>query len=212
MQSSRDMSINFRFLFSVLSCGLLMLTPSFAVSLQGTASVSITSDTASAAKNIAFDEARRQIIRDALRQYADVDALGAAVKNAKSAELTNLIAQSSIDGEQTSDVMYSAKISMVLDDVAAREWLVANDVNHWLPNANEQNMFVVSVNMTDALPQWAELNKIARDENLDLGTKNIVGNTAVLELPVASRSVFTIALREAGWRYSDADGVLRIWK
>lgn len=206
------MSINFKFLFSVLSCGLLMLTPSFAVNLQGTASVSITSDTASAAKNMAFDEARRQIIGDALRQYADVDALNNAIKNAKSSELTNLIAQSSIDGEQTSDVMYSANISMTLDGDAARAWLVANNVNQWLPDTDEQNVFVVSVNMSDALPQWAELNKIARGENLDLGTKNIVGNTAILELPVASRSVFTIALREAGWRYSDKDGVLRIWK
>ena len=65
-----------------------VLSVASAVQLQGVASVNITSDTAANAKNIAFDEARRQIIADALRSYADADALQGVIKNAKSAFLS----------------------------------------------------------------------------------------------------------------------------
>ena len=108
----------------------VMAVPGWCVDLSGVASVSITSDTAANAKNIAFDEARRQIIADSLRQYADADALGTALRNAKKAEVAELIASSSIDGEKQSDTTYSANISMVVDGGAARTWLDNNAVQH----------------------------------------------------------------------------------
>ncbi len=192
--------------------GVLMSAGAHAAELRGVASVNVTSDTAAAAKNMAFDEARRQIVMDALRQYADVGTLSGAVKNAKGSELTNLIASSSIDGEKLSDTTYSANISMVLDAGAARTWLENNNVQHWLPDESKRDVFVVSVKLSDPIADWIQLNQIARNERIDLGTQSIAGDLVTLELPVSARGKFTIAVREGGWRYANKDGVLRIWK
>ncbi len=188
------------------------ILPAFATNLSGSASVSITSDTAANAKNIAFDEARRQIITDVLRQYADVSALQDAVKNSKSADLANLIAQSSITGEKTSDTMYSATISMTLNANMAYDWLKTNNVNNWLPDGTVVDNFIVNVNMRQPLLDWIQLNKIARDIGIDLGTNKLSGNTAQLSIPKSKRGDFTIALRDSGWKYANDDGNLRIWK
>ena len=197
----------------VFTCALMSaILPAFATNLSGSASVSITSDTAANAKNIAFDEARRQIITDVLRQYADVPTLRDAVKNSKSADLANLIAQSSITGEKTSDTMYSATISMTLNANMAYDWLKTNNVNNWLPDGTVVDNFIVNVNMRQPLLDWIQLNKIARDTGIDLGTNMLSGNTAQLSIPKSKRGDFTIALRDSGWKYANDDGNLRIWK
>ncbi len=193
--------------------GVLICMPgAFAVSLRGTMPVNITSDTAANAKNIAFDEARRQIISDSVRQYVDADALRDVMATAVAADLVPMIASSSIDNEHVSDTTYSANISMVLDVDAVRRWMDENDVKHWLPDDRQQDMFVVNVVLNNPMQEWIDLNRIARHEQLDLGTKHINGNVVALELPVSKRGAFTIALRENGWRYADNDGVLRVWK
>lgn len=183
-----------------------------AAELRGTASVNVTSDTAVNAKNMAFDDATRQIVTGVLRQYVDVDALTTAVKDADKSELSSLILSSSIDGEQTSDTTYSANISMIIDVDAARAWLEEKEIQHWLPNITEQNMFNVVVTLSNRLADWAQLNQIANTEKIDLGTKNINGNVVTLQLPTSVRGAFTIAVRGLGWKYSDKDGVLHIWK
>lgn len=199
-------------LFFVALMGAVAVSSGWATQLQGMASVNVTSDTAVAAKNMAFDEARRQIISDLLRQYADVSAAQELIKNTKSSDLANLISSSSIDGEKLSDTSYSANISMVLDVAAARNWLTENSVQNWLPDESARDVFIVSVNMSDAINNWADLNRIARAEKIDLGTKYMTANTATLELPTSVRGAFTIAIRESGWRFANQDGVLRIWK
>lgn len=183
-----------------------------AVDLSGVASVNVTSDTAAAAKNMAFDEARRQIINDVLGQYAIPDLLADAVKNASADDLTNLIAASSIDGEQQSDTTYSANISMTIDRDAARAWMTANNVQNWLTDGKSGDTFVVQIVMSDKLAGWIELNNIARAEGINMGTKYINGNRVTVEIPVSSRGAFTIAIGEAGWRYADQNGVLHIIK
>lgn len=199
-------------LFFVALMGAVAMSSGWATQLQGMASVNVTSDTAVAAKNMAFDEARRQIISDLLRQYADVSAAQELIKNTKSSDLANLISSSSIDGEKLSDTSYSANISMVLDVAVARNWLTENSVQNWLPDESARDVFIVSVNMSDAINNWADLNRIARAEKIDLGTKYMTANTATLELPTSVRGAFTIAIRESGWRFANQDGVLRIWK
>ena len=189
-----------------------VLSVASAVQLQGVASVNITSDTAANAKNIAFDEARRQIIADALRSYADADALQGVIKNAKSADLIGLIASSSIDGEQTSDTTYSATISMTVDADMSRKWLAENSVQNWLPDDAVRDVFVANVKLSNPLADWAELNKVAREEQVDFATQRMTADSAVVEIPTAMRGKLTIALREWGWRYADKDGVLSIWK
>ena len=195
-----------------VSFGLLVLTGASAVELQGAMPVNITSDTAANAKNIAFDEARRQIISDALRQYADVDMLKNALSDAKSSELIGLVSSSSIDGEQVSDTTYSANVSMTLDADVVRAWLMEKGVQNWLPDDSKQDVFVTFVTLPNGLESWMELKSVARAEQVELDTKHISGNTVRLEMPVSKRGRFTIALREAGWKYANQDGNLRIWK
>jgi hypothetical protein len=191
--------------------GALSAPQLFAATLQGTASVNITSDTATNAKNMAFDEARRQIIRDTLRQYSIEDQLLPVLQNAKSSELTNLITSSSIDGEKLSDTTYSANITMTVDSDAAQNWLTENNVQNWL-NTNSNETVIVIINMSDGIANWMELQKIARDEKVELATKYMTGNQATVEIPKSVRNTFTIALRESGWQYANQDGALRIWK
>lgn len=193
-------------------CAVVFCAAAHASDLSGAASVNVTSDTAAAAKDMAFDEARRQIITDVLGQYSIPDQLNDVVKNAKSADLMNLIAASSIDGEQQSDTTYSANISMTIDRDVARTWMTENNIQNWLTDGNAGDRFVVQIVMTDKLAGWMELRRIARDEGIDLSTKYINGNQITAEVPVASRSAFTIAIREAGWRYADQNGVLHIIK
>lgn len=199
-----------KFLFAC--CAVVFCAAAHASDLSGVASVNVTSDTAAAAKDMAFDEARRQIITDVLGQYSIPDQLNDVVKNAKSADLMNLIAASSIDGEQQSDTTYSANISMTIDRDAARAWMTENNIQNWLTDGNAGDRFVVQIVMTDKLTGWMELRRIARDEGIGLSTKYINGNQITAEVPVASRSAFTIAIREAGWRYADQNGVLHIIK
>ena len=195
-----------------LGMGVMLNLSALAVDLVGSASVNVTSDTAATAKDMAFDEARRQIIVDVMRQYVDVDALGNAVKNAKRSELTKLISASSIGGEQVSDTTYSAQIAMTIDADAMRGWLAEKNIQHWIPDGTNTDVFVVDVKMSDGLKNWGQLIQIAQNEKIDLGTKFLTRDSATLELPRSVRGRFTIALREAGWHYANQDGNLKIWK
>lgn len=183
-----------------------------ATTMQGSAFVNITSDTATTAKNIAFDEARRQIISNSVRQYVDVPAFQELIKNTKSSDLVGLISSSGIDGEQTSNTTYSANVSMTLDVDAVRKWLNDNGVQNWLPDEANQTMFNAVINLSDGLTDWAAINKISSGQHIDFSTKNITGDTVVISLPASMRGAFTIAVRGAGWRYADKNGDLHIWK
>lgn len=184
----------------------------FASELKSSATIRMTSDTAANAKNIAMDEARRQIITDVLQPYCDKDALGAAMQTVKNADLVPVIAGVSIEGEQASDTVYAAKFTMTVDSDAARLWLGQNNIQNWLPDNSEQDVFMVRATLVDNLSDWEALNQIARNEKLNMMTKNITNNVVVFALPRSGRGAFTIALREQGWKYADSDGVLNIWK
>ena len=212
MQSSDgDNIMSFKsYLCFLLMCFVPVLAGAF--ELRGMAPVNITSDTAATAKKMAFTEATRQIVTDSLRQYVDYPILIDLVNNTSGTDLGNLIAETSIDGEQTSGTSYSANISMVLDVPATRDWLMQNNVPNWLPDETKQDVFSVIVSMSNKLANWAELNAIARNEGIDITTKFMYGSKIHFEMPVTARGKFTIALNENGWRFSDKDGILRIWK
>lgn len=193
---------------SVLGFGGAYAAPQI---LTGTAAVNVTSETAAAAKNVAFDNARRQIIASALAPYADGAALGAAIKDAPASSLTNLVASSSIDGEQQSATTYSANITMTLDGMAVRRWLADNNINSWLPDNNAGDQVLVLITLRDRVGDWLQLNQIARGENIELNTRNISGNQMTISIPESGRRMFVAAARSAGWQTSD-DGVLRLWK
>lgn len=199
-----------RLLFILAS--VIVSSGTFGADLSGVASVSVTSDTAAAAKDMAFDEARRQIVSDVLGQYSIPDLLEEAIKNSSSASLMNLISTTSIDGEQQSDKTYSANITMTIDRDAARTWMTENNVQNWLTDGKSDNRIIVQVAMTDKLARWIELNEIARQEGIELSTKYINGNQVTLEIPAARRTDFTIAIGENGWLYADQNGILHIIK
>lgn len=204
---------NIKKIFGVAGIVAMLVFGAGAADLTGSTSVNITSDTAAAAKAIALNQARRQILNQVLSQYANAAQVQVAVKNAKSDELMNLISSSSIDGERQSDTAYSANITMVVDADAARQWMAANDIQNWL-DTGVANMSgaVVLISMSDRVANWMELKQIARNLNIDLDTRYIMGNQATIELPTTRQSAFVNAVRGAGWRVENQNGNVRIWK
>ena len=199
----------------ILSVAVLCLMPVFAVAadLVGTAHVNMTSDTAANAKKMAFDDARRQIIVDVLSPYSDVAALRSAVANEKNAVLTNLIESSGISGEKLSDTTYSADIKMTVNRMAAKNWLAGQDVHNWLSNEEETGgKFAMVVTLRDKFSDWEQIRRAANSVGADLETESINGNQIVFRVNAGRRGALTAALREAGWRYQDRDGLLHIFK
>ncbi len=198
----------------VICAMFALLSPvAWAAPLTATASVNVTSDTAATAKNMAMDEARRQVVVEALSPYADASALRAAVKSEKSAVLTTLIESSGISSEKQSDTTYSANITMTLDRNAARNWMVSHGVHNWLGDGDDAgNETWVVVSLNNKLSDWSRVRRAAADAGIDLNTKSISGNEITFRAPAARRGALTIALRDAGWRYQDKDGILYISK
>ena len=180
--------------------------------LSGVASVNVTSETAAMAKNMAMDEARRQIIVDVLGPYSIPDQLASALDNATSGTLAGLVVSSSISGEKQSDTTYSADITMTIDADAARAWMTENNVQNWLSDGKTGDVFVAQVVMSDKLARWIELNQIVRENGIDMMTKYINGNQITVEIPSSARAEFTALVSAAGWRYADQNGVLHIIK
>lgn len=181
--------------------------------LTGTASVNVTSDTAATAKNMAFDEARRQIIVDTLSPYSDTGALRAAVSGEKSSGLMPLIASSGITGEKTSDTTYSAKITMTVNRRAAKNWLAAHDVQNWLVvEETVSDTFPLVLVLENRVSDWSGVRRVAAAAGIDLNTVAIADGQVLFRVATARRGALTIALRNAGWRYKDKDGTLYISK
>lgn len=192
--------------------GLLAVYAADAADLVGTASVRMTSDTSATAKTMAINDARRQILMDKLKPYAMADQLVPAIRNAKSAELTDLISETSIDGEKISDTTYSANITMTVDKNAARKWMNDNNIQNWLSDGKNVDMFTMRITLRDPIADWAQLKSIARSERVDFATKYISGGVVTVEIPTSARTSFTIALRGAGWKTAADDGFMRVWK
>ena len=200
-----------RFFVVAVLCGVPALC--MAAGLTGTAHVNITSDTATTAKKMAFDEARRQIIVDVLSPYADSSALRGAVADEKNAVLTTLVESSGISGEKFSDTTYSANIKMTVNRVAAKNWLLGRDVQNSLSTEEETgNKFTIIATLNDKFADWGQIRRAASGAGVDLETESINGNQIVFHAYAGKRGALTIALRENGWRYQDRDGLLHIFK
>ncbi len=181
--------------------------------LMGTASVNVTSDTSATAKNMAFDEARRQIIVDALSPYSDSSALRAAVVGEKSSVLTSLIASSGISGEKLSDTTYAAKITMTVNRAAAKNWLASHDIQNWLTvDESVSDTFPMVLMFNNRISDWTNIRRTAANAGIDLNTVAIADGQIVFHVASARRGAITIALRNAGWKYKDRDGALYIYK
>lgn len=184
--------------------------------LTSVASVNITSDTASNAKIMAFDEARRQIIEEVLSGYTDSEnseKIVELIKITDNAKLTNLISSTNIDNERLSATTYSANIKMTIDIIEAKKWLAENDIQNWLNNELiAVDKITVVIDVADGLRDWINLNRAIQAENLNMEIKRISGNQITVTIPVTDRSGMLLIIRNAGWRYSRSNGFIKIWK
>lgn len=185
---------------------------SFGVGLIGEVSVNQTSDTAANAKINAINSARRQILSNVLSQYSDKDSLIELIQNTSDEDLMNVISSTSVSNEQMSSTGYSANITMNLDNDAVKKWLNSNNVQNWVPLMESGERFTVVMIVSNGIQDWAELKRVARDDNIEIETQNITGKQVVAKMPLSYRTKFTAAVRDAGWKYTDNDGVLQIWK
>ena len=185
---------------------------SFGVGLIGEVSVNQTSDTAANAKTNAINSARRQILSNVLSQYSNKDSLIELIQNTSDEDLMNVISSTSVSNEQMSSTGYSANITMNLDNDAVKKWLNSNNVQNWVPLMESGERFTVVMIVSNGIQDWAELKRIARDDNIEIETQNITGKQVVAKMPLSYRTKFTAAVRDAGWKYTDNDGVLQIWK
>ena len=184
----------------------------FAGVLSGSVSVHQVSDTAANAKIMAMNSANRQIMLNVLSKYADSDALSDLIQTTSDDDLLNFISSSSVSNEQISDSAYSAKITVNLDNDAIKNWLTQNNVQNWVPVAESASRFTLSIVVPNGIADWAELKRIARENNVEIETQNITGNNIIAKMPSGIRTKFTADLHANGWKYADNGGVLQIWK
>jgi len=198
----------YAFVFAVL----VMTTGAFGANLSGVISVNKTAETASDAKNDAMNEAVRTIINNILSKYANTEQFSELMQKTSDEELMNIVSSSGVANEQMSTTDYSAQITINIDNDAAKKWLNDNEVQNWVPLLESDEKFTALIVIQNGLIDWAELKRIVRADNFEIETQSINGNQIVVKMPLNYRSKFTVAVREAGWRYSDNDGVLHIWK
>lgn len=207
--------INFLKRFVVLCFFAIFPAITFAApDLTSTATVNVTSDTASNAKIMAFNEARRQITTDVLSKYSDSEKFNELIKNTDDSKLTNLISSTNIDSERLSTTTYSANIKMTIDSSMAKKWLDENGVNNWLgvEDSLPVDKTTVIINITDGLRDWIAFNHAMQTEKIDSEIKKISDSEITITIPVTSRSALISATRNLGWKYSDSASFLRIWK
>ena len=188
------------------------MTGAFGIDLNGNVKVNQVSDTAAKAKVVAMNQARRQILFDVLSQYSAKDYLKEALQNSSDDELMNLIASTSVSNEQISSNAYSANVMMNLDNDAVKKWLNDNGVQNWVPSQHSGEKFTAFIVVQNGLVDWAELKRIARDDNVDIETQSMAGNQIVVKMPLNYRSKFTARIRGLGWKYTDNGGILQVWK
>lgn len=201
--------------FLTIFCSVMTISVmAGAVELSGAAHVNVTSDTAATAKNMAFNEARRQITTDVLSKYTDTYQFNELMSNTKDSDLTNLVLSTSIENERLSATTYSANIKMKLDNVSVKKWLDENEVQNWLglDDLAAADKSIVMIDITGGLRDWIEIGHILRDDKISLDVKRIFGGVVTANIPSVSKTSFISAVRNVGWKYSESDGALRVWK
>lgn len=167
--------------------------------LSGETFITITSDTAQNAKNIAFDEARRKIVKSVLLPYSN-GALNDVIDNSSNNELTKLILSTNINGEKISKNTYSANIKMTLNKKSLSKWLQENNFDSVFTNTNNANyMFVLRINN---LFEWTKINKETQLNNIKFDIKSIKGSSVYVSIPNNQKSKFLTILSNTNTSYS----------
>lgn len=185
---------------------------SFGLELIGTVPVNQTSDTAANAKIYATNLARRQILYNVLSQYSQKEELNGLIHDSSSEELMDVISSTSVANEQISSDSYSAIITMVIDNDAAKKWLDTKGVQNWVPLKSSSEKFTAFIVVPNGLADWAELKRITRASNVEIETQSMTGNQIVAKMPLNYQSKFTALIRGYGWKYTNNGGILQVWK
>jgi len=197
----------------VVALSLLCVTGiAYGFELSGTVPVNQTSETAANAKVKATDLALRQILYNVLSQYSQMEELNGLIYNTQTDELMNLISSTSVANEQISSDTYSANITMVIDNYAAKKWLDKAGVQNWIPLEESTEKFTLFIVVPNGLVDWAELKRLTRADNMDIETQTMAGTQIVARLPLSYKSKFMVAVRDYGWKYTDNGGILQVWK
>ncbi len=167
----------------MLFCLILAPISVLGAGFSGDASVNITSDTASSAKNMALSEARRQIITEVLSNYAAPLRVKNLVATAKDSELQALVTTTGIENEKLSDTAYSADIKISLSEKSAREWLLANGIENTV--GTQENVLSgteYTVDISGGLSDWLGFRERLRASGQEKNTviKRITGTTVYL--------------------------------
>ena len=188
------------------------LPGAFATDLIGAATISQTSETAAKAKIEAMNIARRQILFDVLSNYAEIEGLTELLEKTPDEDLVGFVSAASVSNEHISSETYSATTTMDIDNDIVKKWLTLNEVKNWVPIAETTEMFSMFVVLPNGISDWAELKRITAADNIDINTVAIIGNQIFAKLPLSYRTRFTVAIRDAGWRFADNSGVLQVWR
>jgi hypothetical protein len=178
---------------------LCIMNYALCIGLSGTASVNLTSDTAAVAKKMALNDARRQIVGDALADVANAAAVRAAAADARNEDLENLIASVNIENERLSNTTYSADIKMTLSDAAAKKWLDSLGIENTigLADAAAPDKIRIEINTPNGLRDWIKIRAALRDAGIsDWMIKSIRGGNVAIEVPASKRPAVSRALSE----------------
>jgi len=171
--------------------------------------------TAAAAKKEATESALRAAVMQVLSRYSDRAAVENLIMGAEEASLQNMVASTGISNEKSSKTAYSAKFSVALDRAAVEKWYAENNVMNFLAAADDsKEKTIISMELSNGLSDWAELNKIMRDDGDTYGfsLRTIFRTSATASILTNKRKKFQMLCASNGWSVSSRDGVLRITK
>jgi hypothetical protein len=126
-----------------------------------------------------------------------------------------MIYSTSISNERSSQTAYSARFSITLDRAAAERWYADNNIPNFLSAADgSKDRVVIMIEMSNGLNDWAELNRIVREDsgNYGLQLRSIFRNSASAYILTDNRRKFQNLVAANGWNVSNRDGILRISK
>jgi hypothetical protein len=197
-------------------CFLLSAAPAFAApNLTVEINMDARATAAAAAKKEATESAVRAGAIIILGRYSDRAIVENLITGSDDAAVQNLVAATSISNEKTSRTAYSARFSITLDRVAVEKWYSDNNVPNFLSAADEsRERSVVSMEFSNGLSDWVELNQIMRDsgENYEMSVRTIFKTGATAQILTNKRRKFQNLCAANGWIVSNRDGVLRISK
>ena len=199
----------------IVHCSLFIAAASAMPNMTAEISMDARANTAAAAKREANESAVRAAVMQVLARYSDRAAVENIVMGADEGALQNMVAATSISNEKTSKTAYGAKFSITLDRAAVEKWYADNNVMNFLTAADDSNeRVVVSMEFSNGISDWTELNRIMREggDAYGLTMRTIFRTSATAYIPTNKKRKFQMLCSSNGWSVTSRDGVLKIAK